>query len=323
MLTVADIRAVGPGVWNGWKAQLLRELYYEAEALMSGGDHRPGAARRSCEGGPGANGWPIVCRTRQRRAALARSLRHLLACLRRGAARAHARLLRREAEQRRRLFALDARGEHHIPRRDRDRGLHARSSRPVLAARRRHRRVRAAPSSTPRCSPTDDGFALDVFSVQDADGGPFGDGARIERAAAHHGARRCRREFGRAPRCQARRRKRAPAAFRGPARASISTTRPRRIATVMEVEGPRPSRPALRRDARAVQNPACRFPRRSSPPMASARWTSSMCATVSATKSPTPERLNCIEDRLLTALAGDLLKRAAPSAIRRDFIGSP
>ncbi len=36
-LTVADIRAVGPGVWNGWKGQLLRQLYYESEAQMLGG----------------------------------------------------------------------------------------------------------------------------------------------------------------------------------------------------------------------------------------------------------------------------------------------
>ena len=37
ILTVADIRAVGPGVWNGWKGQLLRTLYAETEPLVSGG----------------------------------------------------------------------------------------------------------------------------------------------------------------------------------------------------------------------------------------------------------------------------------------------
>ncbi|MCA1299513.1 [protein-PII] uridylyltransferase [Stappia indica] len=37
ILTVADIRAVGPNVFNGWKGQLLRTLYYETEPLLSGG----------------------------------------------------------------------------------------------------------------------------------------------------------------------------------------------------------------------------------------------------------------------------------------------
>jgi [protein-PII] uridylyltransferase len=37
VLTVADIRAVGPGIWNGWKGQLLRALYYEAEPVVAGG----------------------------------------------------------------------------------------------------------------------------------------------------------------------------------------------------------------------------------------------------------------------------------------------
>jgi [protein-PII] uridylyltransferase len=36
ILTVADIRAVGPGVWNGWKGQLLRTLYYETRPVLSG-----------------------------------------------------------------------------------------------------------------------------------------------------------------------------------------------------------------------------------------------------------------------------------------------
>src|SRR5262249_56297187 len=37
VLTVADLRAVGPGVWTGWKGQLLRNLYFETEPLLGGG----------------------------------------------------------------------------------------------------------------------------------------------------------------------------------------------------------------------------------------------------------------------------------------------
>ncbi|WP_127091875.1 [protein-PII] uridylyltransferase [Aquabacter cavernae] len=37
IITTADIRAVGPGVWNGWKAQLLKTLYYETEPVLTGG----------------------------------------------------------------------------------------------------------------------------------------------------------------------------------------------------------------------------------------------------------------------------------------------
>jgi [protein-PII] uridylyltransferase len=41
VLTVADIRAVGPGVWNGWKGQLLRDLYSATEAVFRGGRADP------------------------------------------------------------------------------------------------------------------------------------------------------------------------------------------------------------------------------------------------------------------------------------------
>jgi [protein-PII] uridylyltransferase len=37
VLTAADIRAVGPKVWNGWKAALLRELFQSAHDEISGG----------------------------------------------------------------------------------------------------------------------------------------------------------------------------------------------------------------------------------------------------------------------------------------------
>ncbi len=36
VLTVADIRAVGPNIWNGWKASLMRVLYYESERVLGG-----------------------------------------------------------------------------------------------------------------------------------------------------------------------------------------------------------------------------------------------------------------------------------------------
>ncbi|MFT3966007.1 MAG: [protein-PII] uridylyltransferase [Sphingobium sp.] len=41
VLTIVDIRAVGPGVWNGWKRQLLTELYEATEELV-----RPGFKQR-------------------------------------------------------------------------------------------------------------------------------------------------------------------------------------------------------------------------------------------------------------------------------------
>jgi [protein-PII] uridylyltransferase len=47
VLTVADIRAVGPGIWNGWKGQLLRALYYETEPAVAGGHTQLGARERA------------------------------------------------------------------------------------------------------------------------------------------------------------------------------------------------------------------------------------------------------------------------------------
>ncbi len=43
ILTVVDIKAVGPDTWNGWKGQLLRNLYASVETLLSG-DTSPSSA---------------------------------------------------------------------------------------------------------------------------------------------------------------------------------------------------------------------------------------------------------------------------------------
>jgi [protein-PII] uridylyltransferase len=46
ILTAADITAVGPGVWNSWKAQLIRTLYYETEPVLTGGFSEVNRAQR-------------------------------------------------------------------------------------------------------------------------------------------------------------------------------------------------------------------------------------------------------------------------------------
>jgi [protein-PII] uridylyltransferase len=46
ILTAADIKAVGPGVWNSWKAQLIRTLYYETEPVLTGGFSEVNRAQR-------------------------------------------------------------------------------------------------------------------------------------------------------------------------------------------------------------------------------------------------------------------------------------
>jgi [protein-PII] uridylyltransferase len=46
ILTVVDIQAVGPGVWNGWKRQLLRELFDAAEEALRLGHKQKGRGER-------------------------------------------------------------------------------------------------------------------------------------------------------------------------------------------------------------------------------------------------------------------------------------
>ncbi len=60
ILTVVDIRAVGPGVWNNWKAQLLRDLYDSAEEVLRLGHKQKGRNDRihaKQEGLAASLGW--------------------------------------------------------------------------------------------------------------------------------------------------------------------------------------------------------------------------------------------------------------------------
>ena len=46
VLTVCDIQGVGPGVWNNWKAQLLRNLYWDTRDVLTGGAEQATRAHR-------------------------------------------------------------------------------------------------------------------------------------------------------------------------------------------------------------------------------------------------------------------------------------
>ncbi|CAM3268581.1 [protein-PII] uridylyltransferase [Paracoccus nototheniae] len=63
VLTVCDIRGVGPGTWNNWKAALLRQLHRETAAALENGleelnrDRRHAEAKRSLRHMLIAKGW--------------------------------------------------------------------------------------------------------------------------------------------------------------------------------------------------------------------------------------------------------------------------
>ncbi|WP_312531019.1 [protein-PII] uridylyltransferase [Paracoccus sp. (in: a-proteobacteria)] len=63
ILTVCDIRGVGPGTWNNWKAMLLRRLYEETAIALDSGleelnrEKRTGEAKRSLRHLLIAHGW--------------------------------------------------------------------------------------------------------------------------------------------------------------------------------------------------------------------------------------------------------------------------
>jgi [protein-PII] uridylyltransferase len=68
VLTICDIRAVGPNTWTGWKGQLLRTLYAETEILLTGGfsegtrSMRAEAQRKRLE--EALSDWPQADRTK-------------------------------------------------------------------------------------------------------------------------------------------------------------------------------------------------------------------------------------------------------------------
>ncbi|HWA89036.1 MAG TPA: [protein-PII] uridylyltransferase [Rhizomicrobium sp.] len=178
VLTVADIRAVGPGVWNGWKGQLLRELYYEAEAVMTGGDAAPARAARIEDAKAALSARIADLSEAERTRALSRHYDSYWLAFDTSAHERHARLMAR-ADAAGDLAALAAESnafravtEIVIYTPDHP-GLFSRLAGAISAS--------GGSIVDAKVFTTTDGFALDVFSVQDAEGGPFGDAHRVAR----------------------------------------------------------------------------------------------------------------------------------------------
>jgi [protein-PII] uridylyltransferase len=178
VLTVADIRAVGPGVWNGWKGQLLRELYYEAESMISGGDTTRSHSARVEDAKAALEQRLSDLSAAERERLIARHYDTYWLTLDTDTHERHARMMS-AADGKGEMLALDAvsnafRAVTEITVYTPDHpGLFAQVTGAMAAA--------GGSIVDAKVFTTSDGFALDIFSVQDADGGPFGDAARAER----------------------------------------------------------------------------------------------------------------------------------------------
>jgi [protein-PII] uridylyltransferase len=178
IVTVADIRAVGPGVWNGWKGQLLRELYYEAETLMQGGDTSPARGTRIDDAKQALTERLKDWQEAERDYALSRHYDTYWLSFEAPDLEFHARLMR-DAGDKDEKIAVGARADpsgtvteivvytpDHAGLFSRLAGAISISNGSIVGA---------------KIFTTSDGYALDIFRVQDASGGPFGDHGRIER----------------------------------------------------------------------------------------------------------------------------------------------
>ncbi|HEX3430859.1 MAG TPA: [protein-PII] uridylyltransferase [Rhizomicrobium sp.] len=231
VLTVADIRAVGPGAWNAWKAQLLRDVYHEAEFVMAGGasggrPSRAAAARDILAARLAA--WPEA----EREEALAHHHENYWLSFDDEQLERQAKL-RSKAKHSRENFALDARldelrGICEVTVCTRDhRGLFSQLAGAIAAC--------GGSIVDAKAFTADDGFALDVFSLHDQDGAPFGDATLVTKLRRTMVRAVAGDNFG------------SPAVFRrvGAQRIAVFRVRPRididnegsANATVIEVEG--------------------------------------------------------------------------------------
>ncbi|MDO5606147.1 MAG: [protein-PII] uridylyltransferase [Paracoccus sp. (in: a-proteobacteria)] len=170
VLTVCDIRGVGPGTWNNWKAVLLRQLYQQTATVLESGmealnrDQRRDEAKRSLRHLLVAQGWEA----RSIRAETARHYANYWQGLPTETQAVFARLLKDLPDNEIRIDL------HPDPDRDATRAAFVLADHPGIFSRLAGALALVGANVVDaRTYTSKDGFATAVFWVQDAEGHPY------------------------------------------------------------------------------------------------------------------------------------------------------
>ena len=182
LLTVADIRAVGPSVWNNWKASLLRELYFATEAQLSGGHNATGREARIEQAKSavreGLENWT----QEEREKFLALGYPSYWLSIDTATHLRHAKIVR-ESEDKGEALVLDVRIEDDI---DVTEITIYTADHPGLFSRiAGAMAVSGANIVDAKIFTTTSGMALDIFSIQDSRGKAFVETSSLARLKAH------------------------------------------------------------------------------------------------------------------------------------------
>ncbi len=184
VLTVADVRAVGPGVWNNWKAGLLSDLFHRALDLMSGGigverrEARVEAAQNALRGQLAALGWPAE----EIDAHLARGYPSYWVSFDTASHQRHARLIR-QAEVSQAPLTIDSRiiAAHAVTEVTIYTGDHPGLFAQIAGAMA----LSGASIVDAKIITMTNGMALDTFVIQDPEGAAFDSPSRLAKLTAN------------------------------------------------------------------------------------------------------------------------------------------
>ncbi len=175
VLTVCDIRGVGPGTWNNWKAMLLRQLHGDTTAVLEGGMEALTASARASEARRALKaalaGWEPGALKQE----IARHYDDYWQGLPHEAHVVFARLLRDLPEDE---IAIDLKPD---PERDATRAAFALADHPGIFSRLAGALALVGANVVDaRTYTSKDGYATAVFWIQDGEGRPY-DPARLPR----------------------------------------------------------------------------------------------------------------------------------------------